>query len=351
MESPALVVSHWRRFGHDRLYVTLDGSPIGWWDLATGEPHAKASHLLPELQTALVRWKTEQMVTPSLPPDSPVTASGLLPTAPDRDLADREPGAALLVQARAAREAAVTATSAALRSGAARPSALRRLVAWAFGLDATRPLLDRAGRVAERPWLVGAEGEREVAAVLAGLTRTDSLWQALHSVPVGSRGSDIDHVVLGPGGVFTVNTKHHPRGTVWVGGDVVLVNGQTHPYVRNSRHEADRATRLLSAACGFHVPVRGLVVTVGATLRVKAAPADVVVLDHRALAAWLRGQSPGWTTETLGRVHDAARHESTWTRTRPPESPARPAPALPAMDAPRFGTTLGGARPHRASHG
>jgi hypothetical protein len=49
-------------------------------------------------------------------------------------------------------------------------------------------------------------------------------------------------------GVFTINTKAHREAPVWVGGDTVMVNGRKHPYVRNSRHEATRAGRLLTAA-------------------------------------------------------------------------------------------------------
>jgi len=140
------------------------------------------------------------------------------------------------------------------------------------------------------------------------------LWQSIHSIPVGTRGSDIDHVVLGPGGIYTINTKHHPRGRVWVGGDVILVNGVARPYVRNSRYEATRASRLLSMACGFPVPVRGLVVTVGATLTVKLAPADVTVLEAGCLPRWLDQQPALLSVPTLGHVYAAARREATWTQ-------------------------------------
>jgi hypothetical protein len=98
----------------------------------------------------------------------------------------------------------------------------------------------------ERAWRLGAAGEIRVGVQLDKLTRRDPRWHTLHSVPVGTRGSDIDHVVIGPGGVFTINTKHHPGAEIWVGGDTVLVNGVRQAYVRNSRHEAERAGRLLS---------------------------------------------------------------------------------------------------------
>ncbi|MDP9431276.1 MAG: NERD domain-containing protein [Actinomycetota bacterium] len=47
----------------------------------------------------------------------------------------------------------------------------------------------------ERAWRIGADGEKAVAARLAEL---GDRWRVLHAVPVGERGSDIDHVVIGP---------------------------------------------------------------------------------------------------------------------------------------------------------
>src|SRR5690606_36128291 len=51
---------------------------------------------------------------------------------------------------------------------------------------------------------LGALGELEVGRLLDQL---DSEWFAFHAVPVGSAGSDVDHIVIGPGGVFTINSK------------------------------------------------------------------------------------------------------------------------------------------------
>jgi hypothetical protein len=57
-------------------------------------------------------------------------------------------------------------------------------------------MADRAAR--------GAEGERKVGAILEGL---EPKWHVLHGVYLGS--GDIDHVLVGPGGTFTVETKSH----------------------------------------------------------------------------------------------------------------------------------------------
>jgi hypothetical protein len=57
-------------------------------------------------------------------------------------------------------------------------------------------------------WSRGAAGERKVGAILDGLGPD---WHVLHDVSLG-RGN-IDHVLVGPGGAFTVETKAN-RGQI-----------------------------------------------------------------------------------------------------------------------------------------
>lgn len=135
----------------------------------------------------------------------------------------------------------------------------------------------------------------------------------LHAIPVGERGADIDHLVIGPGGVFTVNAKHHPGARVWVGGSTVLVNGHRQPYVRTSRYEAARTTRLLSSTCGFGVPVEGLIVTVRAEdVVIKQQPKGVSVVPRHQLARWLLQREDFHTPEVLEAVYEMARRSLTW---------------------------------------
>jgi Nuclease-related domain len=164
----------------------------------------------------------------------------------------------------------------------------------------------------ERAWRVGAEGEEEVARHLGKLREG---WRVLHAVPVGEEGSDIDHVVIGPTGVFTLNTKNHVRGNVWVTDTVFMVNGQKKEYFRNSRHEAKRASRLLSAACGFEVPVEPVIVVMAARLTVKSHPADVHVVGRKRIRKWLTHQRPLLTPERVEQIYGYARRDLTWRPT------------------------------------
>jgi hypothetical protein len=81
------------------------------------------------------------------------------------------------------------------------PLALVELVALGVILAADRLYSAQANR-----WLRGAEGERAVGEVLTQLEGDG--WRALHGISLG-RG-DIDHVLVGPGGIFTIETKSHP---------------------------------------------------------------------------------------------------------------------------------------------
>lgn len=167
----------------------------------------------------------------------------------------------------------------------------------------------------ERAWRVGAGGEQTVGARLEKLRPLG--WQVLHAVPVGTRGSDIDHVVIGWGGVYTLNTKTHPGGRVWVGEHAVRVSGQPTPYLRNSRHEAERASRLLSSAVGYPVPVRAALVFLTGSLvpnvTIKAKPADVAIYDRMDIPGVFKRAPRRLDAQQAAAIYEAARRCTTWT--------------------------------------
>lgn len=77
------------------------------------------------------------------------------------------------------------------------------LVAVVVGLKLAIELAPRSSTTA---FAKGAAGEVAVAKVLDGLT--DHGWSALHDRLL-PRGPQLDHLVVGPGGVFTVDAKHY----------------------------------------------------------------------------------------------------------------------------------------------
>jgi len=178
-----------------------------------------------------------------------------------------------------------------------------------------RSLLARAVDVHtdERAWRMGAAGEELVAIQLARLARKDPRWRFLHAIPVGRRGSDIDHLVIGPGGVFTLNAKHHVGARLWAAGTTFMINGKRQPYIRNSLHEADRASRLLSAALGARLPVWGVIVPVNSRdVRVKPLAPGVSVIPRMRLFKWMRRMPQVLTVEQIETIFAAARRPTTW---------------------------------------
>jgi hypothetical protein len=132
---------------------------------------------------------------------------------------------------------------------------------------------------------------------------------------VGRGTSDIDHVLIGPGGVFTLNTKRHAGQRVWAAGTAFLVGGRKQPHLRNALHEAERASKLLSSAVGKPVEVHGLIVVVDArSVVVKERHPRVTVLEQHQLVRWLQRRGPSLAREDVEVVSSAAVQPRTWHR-------------------------------------
>ncbi|MFS0702906.1 nuclease-related domain-containing protein [Cellulomonas sp. 179-A 9B4 NHS] len=286
-------VRRWARYGHERLYAeTAGGTALGYLDLKTGRFHSDDLSNLPLLKAAIDAHLTSRRGT---------DASGDLGAAPtatrERRSAEAPPAWSDISGARPGR--------------AAREQALAARAAQGRFTGFLARLFDV--RTEERAWRIGADGEEAVAAQIATL---GPQWRVLHAVRVGHRDADIDHVLIGPAGVFTVNAKKDPHASVWVGGDTVIVNGQRVPYVRNSRNEAGRASRLLTEHAGFPVGVVGVIAVVGARrgFTVKQQPRDgaVVVVARRRLRAYLQGLPTRLDVSQVEAIGDIARRDTTW---------------------------------------
>ena len=165
---------------------------------------------------------------------------------------------------------------------------------------------------ASRPWFQGATGEIEVGTRLA---RLGPEWTVLHAVPVGAGDSDIDHVVIGPAGVFTINTKNHANKTVWVADRTLMVSGHRQNHIRNSVHEAARARKLLSVATGLDVPVAGILALVGTKrLDIRKKPSGTTVLTAWELTRWLSKQPSVLPEDMVAIIVTAANQPGTWHR-------------------------------------
>jgi nuclease-like protein len=164
----------------------------------------------------------------------------------------------------------------------------------------------------ETAWRLAAVGQRKVGLTLS---RLGPAWRVLHSVPVGEDQADINHLVIGPPGLFTLTTKYRRGALVQVFGDSVRVDGDQMPYVAQARHEAWRAACLLTAACGYRIIVAPAIVMVGAEdVCVARPPEGVEILDRRHLLRWLTGLPVRLKPAHVNHIFSAARRSDTWLR-------------------------------------
>ncbi|NOK32369.1 NERD domain-containing protein [Corallococcus exercitus] len=162
----------------------------------------------------------------------------------------------------------------------------------------------------ERAWRLGAEGEEQVGALLEGLRPHG--WAVEHDVTIGQKGANVDHLVIGPPGVFVINTKL-VSADVWVSGPVVKVGAFRTDFVEKLEAEAMRVRKKLLAATGQRALwVQGLLVFVRPTLRVKRQPRHVAVLADRELVPRLLQQEVTLGHDEVAALARAARVDSTW---------------------------------------
>jgi len=345
-----LSVRVWRRYGQVRLYVSAGDREIGWYDPRTGrflltDPEMAAEFwaaALAESDALLRAGKLRERVLPA--PDhgpgpsqeQPAAANPPAPVpAPAAGPEPVRPGAAGEPVPPGPAEADLTTTPAANDHWVVRDPAWDDLTSSAPGsaarshaaeLRRRNPVLTILARAAgvrttARSFAIGARGERVVGRRLNRWAAAAG-WHVLHAVPVGHRGADIDHVVIGPFGLVTVNTKTTST-SVWVGQFGMVVGRTKVDYLSKSRAEGRRAAALASAAAGWRVPVQPVIVFVGARrfTTQRGGPADVAVLPSAgALRRWLRRQPAVLSPDRVAALYAVARRPGTWQR-----SPRRPA--------------------------
>ena len=186
----------------------------------------------------------------------------------------------------------------------------RSLISRVFGVT---PLTDET-----RALYQAAIGEAEVGAALETL---GDAWITIHSLPVVAGGADIDHLVVGPTGVYIVTTRNHSRQTVWASQRTLMVGGIRFPDIRNMEYEMGRVERLLKAATGRSIEVSGILAVVSPkSLTVRQKHRDVEVLASDQIAPWLQMRRRVFAPDDVREIAVAAARPATWA---PDSTPAR----------------------------
>jgi hypothetical protein len=160
-------------------------------------------------------------------------------------------------------------------------------------------------------WRRGARGERRTARLLAPLERHG--WAVLHDLAIPGSPANIDHLVIGPGGVVVIDSKQY-RGRLRVDAYGMLWHGP-HLLVstlRKTRWEADQADEVLGIA---DIQIPAIVAVHGASVpwgRVHADGATVLPARRvpdvlQALPAVLGPERVAWLADRARlRFHPAA---------------------------------------------
>jgi hypothetical protein len=153
-------------------------------------------------------------------------------------------------------------------------------------------------------WRRGAAGERRTARLLAPLERRG--WAVLHDLAIPGTPANIDHLVIGPGGVALVDTKQYrgrlqlvSYGLLWHGRHLLVAT------LRKVRWAADQADEVLGVA---DVQVVAIMAVHGAKVPWGRLQADgVIVAPARRVPDLLQALPPMLGPERVAWLADRAR--------------------------------------------
>ena len=281
-----LYVNRWQQHGRDILFVNDEsGEKVGKFDLQSKqiyvEKHMK--HRRRDFELALNEWRRGT----SRRHPAPVYRNDQ--RGRPRDLAEQRAGDSLV---KVAHERRIQNRG-------------LRVLARVLGM-----------KTGEESWLKGAAGERQVGRRLDKLTAKG--WHVLHGVQLPG-GGDVDHLVIGPSGVHTINTKFHDGAVLKVRGDKVHVGRWKKDYPAAARREATRVAEVLHAQ-GIRVNVSPMIVSYGHSKLsgwrwrrpggVSIIPASAIRRRFRALG---RGR-PVLDPLAVADVFAVARRSESWER-------------------------------------
>ena len=271
-----LAVRHWNRFGTERLYVrTEDGDLVGSLNLESGSVDLQDPSQLAAFERAIERWRAQPTAAPA--PRALVSVPMPTPRSETVDLRDASSGWIPVLTDN-------------------RPNALQERVIAA---------------VEKRDDDLRARSEHLVTARLRLLETSG--WRTVHAIPIGTGGCNIDHLVIGPGGVFALSVFRERATHVWAKGSTIIVDGDRQNWIHDAAFVAGRAARMLSTRCEFEVQVQPVVVVVDALqLTVEGDNGGVHVTNRTRLLSWIEGHGRRLSEEEVDVIDDMGRHPETW---------------------------------------
>lgn len=336
-------LERWRKFGHDRLYVNRAGQKLGYHNIWTGTDHELLPGAEEVYHRAVANWFArnprikravqQQTATLELPQDDEDHEATIIVEQTDyrpsrREVIEAERAAQEVLEQAAAEEEepeipvelstqfdTVSRPEVDLALNKAGETARRRAAyeePKSTFVSIFNQLVD--AKTPARNWRLGAEGEELVAKQIVKMQRSDSRWQVVHDIRVGKRGANIDHLLVGPAGVFVIDSKH------WRDADVTIHNSgavKDGYYVKGLlpaiKKQAEMAQDALSSALDYPVAVQPIVAVVNArSFTVKVDPVDVLITPRRQLVERLRRYPEMLNEHQIAQIFAAMRRPSTW---------------------------------------
>lgn len=164
-------------------------------------------------------------------------------------------------------------------------------------------------------WYWAAVGELEV---IARLDRLGPDWCVVHGLPApaatdGTAPPYLDHLVIGPAGVFSVTIYDHTRQNVWVSRRAFVVDGHRLQYIRRAEAAVGHLERMLEAAAGRSVRASTIIAVIDpGSLQVRDLPKDVFVVAATNLGSWLKARERELDRASVAELAAFARLDATW---------------------------------------
>ena len=158
------------------------------------------------------------------------------------------------------------------------------------------------------------DGVARASSIAQRLDRlADEGWETVHDVPLGRQGTCVEHLLIGPGGLFTVTERRHPGQAIVGRGRAMTVDGRPVAYLRDARLEATRTQdRLLAAGCA-QIHVRAVLVLQGELdVDVLTTANDPLVVARHEVPGLFRRMPVALDERRVQALAKVARRPTTW---------------------------------------
>ena len=175
---------------------------------------------------------------------------------------------------------------------------------------------------------------RSYSGALAEIALAESLsalgpeWTVLHSVPVDGvltarhPPQTIDHLVIGPAGIFSITVHSHAGQVVWVGERTFMVDDVRLSHLADAEGAASAASRLLSVSLATEAMKADVVVTPcivvdsPVTLQIRQRPDRIQISTARNFTAWLAALPRLISPAMVSSLSEFSLRASTWSTSK-----------------------------------